>query len=120
MAIAKAVEHTPWGSLVTFSQLSAGNTAQTCSTDGLQAYRVLFATMDCSGAATATCIYTLNSVVGAAYDTLLESDAAAVAATFVPAYDLILRTGDALDVLTGQAGGTDTTAVVIYCLTDDG
>jgi len=119
MTIAKAEEHTAWGTIACFSQTSAANTAQTCSTDGLMPYKVLFATMDCSGAATATCTYTLNSAVGAAYDCLLESDAAATAATFVPSYELILRTGDALDVAAGQAGGSDTTSVVIYCMTLD-
>ena len=116
MTIAKASEHTAWGTVVIFSQTSAANTAQTCSTDGLMPYKILFVTMDATGSATATCTYTLNSAVGSAYDTLLESDGAATSATFVPAYDCILRTGDALDVAAGTASGSDTTSVAIYCL----
>jgi len=119
MTIAKAQEHTQWGTIVTFSQTSAANTAQTCSTDGLVPYKILYATMDATGSATSAVTYTLNSVVGSAYDTLLESDGAATSATFTPAWDCILRTGDALDVAAGAAGGSDTTSVVIACLTLD-
>ena len=116
MAITRTEEHTPWGTLVLFSQTSAADTALTCSTDGLMPYKILFATMDCSSTGTATCTYTLNSALGAAFDALLESDATAVVQTFLPTYELLLRTGDALDVLVGAAGATFTTSAVIYCL----
>lgn len=119
MTIAKAEEHTAWGTLAIFSQTSAAPGAQTCSTDGLMPYKILFVTMDCSGSATATCTYTLNSALGTTYDCLIESDASATSAVFIPAFDLILRTGDALDVAVGTAGGSDTTTAVIYCLTAD-
>ena len=119
MTIAKVTEHTPWGTLVIFSQKSGAPAAQTCSTDGLMPYKILHVTMDATGSATATCTYTLNSALGSDYDTLIESDASATSAVFLPAFDCILRTGDALDVAVGTAGGSDTTTVAIYCLTLD-
>ena len=116
MTIAKATEHTSWGTIVVFTQTSAANTAQTCSTDGLMPYKILYATMDATGSATATCTYTLNSGIAAANDTLIESDASATSAVFLPAFDFILLTGDALDVAVGTPGGSDTTSAAIYCL----
>lgn len=122
MAIAKARRRTEWGNLVIFSQTSAGNTAQTCSTDGSQPYRVLFATVKYSAAPTQTgVIVTLNSGVGAGYDTALQTGAADVQATFFqPTTDLILHGDDVLDVLAPAAGGVITSSVAIYCLTNDG
>ena len=116
MTIAKASEHTAWGTVVVFTQTSAANTAQTCSTDGLMPYKILFATMDATGSATSAVTYTLNSAVGSAYDTLIETDGAATSAVFIPSFEFILRTGDALDVAAGTASGSDTTSVAIYCL----
>ena len=119
MTIAKASEHTAWGTIVVFTQTSAANTAQTCSTDGLMPYKILFVTMDATGSATSDVTYTLNSSIGSAFDALLETDSGATTGLFIPAYDCILMTGDALDVTAGNASGSDTTSVAIYCMMAD-
>jgi hypothetical protein len=122
MAIAKAVKHTPWGSLVTFSQTSGANAAQTCSTDSGQAYRILYATITYSASPTQTgVIVTLNSGIAAANDTALQTGSANVQNThYQPTSPLIINAADAIDVLAPAAGGAITSSVAIYCLTDDG
>ena len=119
MPIAKTVRHTEWGTLVIFSQTSAGNTAQTVSTDGAQPYRVLFATVRYSAAPTQTgVVVTLNSAIAAAYDTALETGAANTQDHFFqPTTDLDIHSDDVLDVLAPAAGGAITSAATIYCLT---
>jgi hypothetical protein len=118
MAITKTVEHTPFGTLVIFSQTSAASTAQTCSTDALQSYRVLLATCKYSAAPTQTgVITTLNSGIGAAYDTALNTGTANAQVTaYQPSEPLIIAKADAIDVLAPAAGGVITSAVLIYCL----
>ena len=121
MAIAKTVEHTPWGTLVIFSQASAANTEQTCSTDAKQPYKLLAAYARYSAAPTQTgAITTLNSVVGAAYDTPLNTGTANAQTTIYQPTDLIINSGDAIDVLAPAAGGAVTSAVLIYCLVTKG
>lgn len=118
MAIAKTVEHTPWGTLVIFSQASAADTEQTCSTDAKQPYKLLTTCVKYSAAPTQTgAITTLNSVVGAAYDAALNTGTANAQVTvYQPTRDFIIAAGDAIDVLAPAAGGAITSAVLIYCL----
>src|SRR4030042_3748057 len=119
MAITKTQgEHTPFGTVVIFSQTSAANTAQTCSTDTLEAYRILLTTVKYSAAPTQTgAITTLNSGLGAGYDTALNTGTANAQATaYQPSEPIIIAKADAIDVLAPQAGGTITSSGAIYCL----
>lgn len=118
MAITKTVEHNPFGSLVIFSQTSAANTLQTCSTDALQAYRILHAICNYSAAPTqAGVTSTLNSGVGAAFDAVLNTGSANAQVTlYQPTRELTLAKTDALDVAAPAGGAGITSSVAIYCL----
>jgi len=118
MAITKTVEHTPWGNLVIFSQTSAANTAQTCSTDAKQAYKLLHTVCNYSAAPTQTGVTTtLNCGLGAAFDAVLNTGTANAQATlYQPTRNLTLAAADAIDVTAPAAGGVITSSVAIYCL----
>jgi len=118
MAITKTVEHTAWGTLVIFSQTSAANTAQTCSTDALQAYRLLFTTCNYSAAPTqAGVTATFNAALGAAFDTVLNTGTANAQATvYQPTLPITLRATDAIDVAAPAGGAGITSSVMIYSL----
>lgn len=118
MAIAKTVEHTPWGTLVIFSQTSAADTVQTCSTDAAQAYRLLHTMCAYSAGPTqAGVTTTINSGIAAAYDILLDTGSANAQVTvYQPTLPITLAKADVIDVAAPAAGGVITSSVVIYCL----
>jgi len=119
MAITKTQgEHTPWGQLVIFSQTSAANTAQTCSTDAAQPYKLLHVVCNYSAAPTqAGVTTTLNCGLGAAFDTVLNTGTANAQATvYQPTRNVVLAKADAIDVAAPAGGGVITSSVAIYCL----
>jgi len=104
------------GNLNTYTQASAADTAATTSTDGGQVEKLLFVTVKYSAAPTQTGVtVTINSVTGAAYDTVLSTGSANVQAnSYIPAGEVILYPGDTVDVVAPAAGGVITSAAAIY------
>ena len=102
-------------SLERHSDASAGDTALTLSTPSGQPRRVLSVTVKYSAAPTQTGVAaTLNSGVGAAYDTVLDTQAANLQNNFwQPSEPLILMGDDVLDVLAPAAGGVITSQITI-------
>lgn len=101
-----------------FSGVSTANNPATVSaTSTTHRLKVLYVTAKYSGAPTQTGMTsTLNSVLGAAYDTLLNTQSANLQNSFwMPDGELILEPGDALDVVAPAGGGSLTSAVVIAC-----
>lgn len=98
-----------------FSGASAADTAKTVSTTTGR-WRILFVTVKYSAAPTQTGItVTLNSGIGAAYDTLLYTGTAnAQNSVYYPAGELIIEPDDAIDVVAPAAGGVITSAIAIY------
>ena len=103
-------------SVQTFSQVSGANAVQTCSTDGIRVYRLVMILVAYSAAPTQTGVtVTLNAALGAGYDTLLQTGTANAQYTFyLPAGEVYLKPGDAIDVLCPAAGGAITSAATIY------
>jgi len=104
------------GNINCYTQASAADTAQTCSTDGGQVERLLYITVKYSAAPTQTGVtITLNSGTDAAYDTLLVTGTANAQNTaYLPDPKIVLRKGDTLDVVAPAAGGVITSAVSIF------
>jgi len=104
------------GNLNTYTQASAANTAQTCSTDGGQVEKLLWVAVKYSAAPTQTGVtITLNSATASNYDTLLVTGTANVQSTvYLADPNIILRKGDTLDVVAPAAGGVITSAVSIF------
>jgi hypothetical protein len=101
---------------------SAANQADTLTTgnaaDGLLGtYRLMLATLTWSTAATKTCTVKIDSVLGAAYDCLLDtlSTTAVVSDTFIPGNDLILLPGDTI-LMSAEASGAGgvTASLAVY------
>ena len=99
-----------------FSGVSGANEALTVSATGSR-FRLLWVTAKYSAAPTQTgVVVTLNSALGAAYDTALSTGAANTQAnTYIPSGNIIIEQGDAIDVLAPAAGGVITSAVVVCC-----
>ena len=119
MVVTKTRRRTEWGNLVVFSQASGVNLLQTCGTDSLQPYQVLFVTVQYSASPTHSgATFRLNSFLGGSFLTLLKTGAANAQSTvFEPTTDLVLHSDDAL-IAGALAGGVGiTSSIAIYCLT---
>lgn len=97
------------------SNQSAANTAMTVSVPSGQLRRLLFVTVKYSGAASVTVTTTLNSGVGSAFDTLLDSEPLVTATDylFVPDEEVLIADDDAIDVLAPAVVG-ETSSITIY------
>lgn len=101
-----------------FSGTSSANGAQTVSASHTtNRLKVLYVTTKYSASPTQTGVLsTLNSGLGAAFDTQLNAGSANTQNNFwMPDGELILEPGDALDVLAPAGGGVITSSVVIAC-----
>lgn len=99
------------------SEASAANTAKTTSTTLLgTARRLLFVTAKYSAVPVQPGVtVTLNSGVGAAFDTLLATGSVDTQDTvYIPDEEVIISDDDVLDVLAPAGGGVITSAVTIY------
>lgn len=99
------------------SGASAADTALTISTNTSRAFKLLHVDVHYSAAPTqAGVTTTLNSHLGAAYDTVLDTGTANAQNTvYVPAGgQMFFLPGDALDVLAPAAGGVITSQISIY------
>lgn len=96
---------------------SAADTALTISTDTSPSAprRLVYVAVHYSAAPTQTgVLVTLNSGVGAAYDTVLSTGTAnAQNVHYAPASEVILFANDVIDVLAPAAGGAVTSAITI-------
>lgn len=118
MSITRTEELTAFGRLYIFSQTSGANAIQTCSTDGLQPYRLLHVMCSYSASPTqAGVTTTINSGLGSVFDVLLNTGSSDTQVTvYQPTLPITLRTTDVLDVAAPAGGGVITSSVVIYCL----
>lgn len=98
-----------------FSQTSASGAAQTLSTDTDGVRRLVKITIKYSGGSpTGTATLTLNSVVGATFDTLEKSISIGGTDTmYIPSEDTWITDGDAWDLVVPLLS-SQTSAAVIY------
>jgi len=77
--------------------------------------QILFATVVYSANSSTTVTMTLNSGVGAAWDTLIDTTtlSTATTVTFLPAYELILQDDDTFDVLAPLLA-SETSSIAVY------
>jgi len=93
---------------------SAANSAQTVSADGPGILRQV--TVKYSGSVSQTVTVTLDSGAGAGYDTLLQNItlSSATDGVFLPDADIVINTGDQIDVTAPAGGAGVTSAVTVY------
>lgn len=98
-----------------FSQASSSGSAQTLSTDTSGVRRLVQVTIKYGGGSpSGTATLTLNSVVGAAYDTLVQSITIGGTDTvFIPDNELWITDGDAFDLVV-PAVTSQVSSAVIY------
>ena len=111
----QAISHTA-GYVERLTQTSTANTAQTLSAGPGMGRKLLFVTVQWSASVTQTTTITLNSGVGAAFDTLLPSlvVTAGQSGFYLPSGNIIILDDDAIDVAAPAGGAGVTSAIAIY------
>lgn len=100
-----------------FSDASLANTAITVTSPVGALRHILLVTITYSATITVDPTITLNSGLGSAYDTLLQSVDSGAGATdmvWIPDEELWIMDDDVLDVLAPAGGGGITSAIAIY------
>ena len=98
-------------------KVSAANTALTVTPTVGALRQILFVTIKYSASVTVDPTITLNSGIGAAYDTLLQtidSGAGATDMVWIPDEEFWIMDDDVLDVLAPAGGGAITSQIAVY------